>query len=648
MKSPWDEHSLKSLPISIINPLIDRGCSVEVLSLDWQTLPILEKYHSETTNREKQIAHFFSKINAKKKREEVLAEFIKFLLRKDDFTLFKHCIKTLSEKGANVMVDSPVYDHDKYVENPIPLASYLIVNHIDQKYLSYLMQYTPDFQDNVLTRIEQGGRKCFSICPLTWGVYKGSASFVNMLLDTPRYRRFQKQLNTMTWPREGTYPIHIATKRGNIEILELLIKKGANVNQVDKNGNAPIHMAVKQKNPKILELLLDNGANINHLNRRGNAPIHLVFERYSAKEQTLALLVKREADVNLCDREGKTPLDYLGRVGMTIDPELCETLVSKTEKFSQETVDNLVYSYPNLSSLILSKYQNPLIFSNFDVYFHSKKPEKSITIPGNKFHINASEPDELDKKAKESGANVLEAQIILVASDMTHKKGGKHRRKMVTVPVTHWNSTQVLHIRDFYKEKQKHPPRYQGLLEDVLNTMPPSEHQKIKAMHKCKTHKFHTTFHCTERALYKFLMKEEQLQNLIAKVERQCFRRKSLKFYAVIIDIHSTKYLCCPCEQSIPLMYGPKSEFVKQLGGMIKKQGHHLPSKGLRTLVRFSAKGPGKNKKTLKYNDHLYQTLCLKRYSNPENMVVMQATSSELVNDDTKTSKFTSRKALTK
>lgn len=609
-----DERRLESLPISVLDTLMNCGCSVDALDLHWQIPPILEKYRLEKTQRKKKIATFFARIKDQEIRAKVFRLFLKALISKDDFSLFKYTIETLSEQGVNVMMENWVWDSDqsKSIYTLIPLASYLLINRVDQKYLTYLMPSKPNFKDDVLARIEEGGRKRVAICPLTSGVHEGSAEFVEILLTDPKYRRFPEKINTECWPSRGFYPIHIAAERGD---------------------------------PKVIKLLLNKKANIDQLNTQGRAPIHILIESSKNHTEALSLIIKRGANVNIPNMNGMTPLESgSSRLSSTT----CRDLILRGALLTQVIVEKVLFAHPDLSSLVLAKYKKPLFFANFDVHFPSKKPEKAIDIPGNAFHMLASKPDQLDEKAKEMRANVLRARVVLVASDIAHKKGGDHRRKIFAIPIHTYE--KALHIKDFYKKIQDNPPRYEGFLEDVLKATPKEDHQKIIAMHQSHTDAFHRTYHCSEWSLYKHLMKEEVQQRLVKEVESRCPNRSPLKFYAIVIDVHSTRYLCATCEKSIPLMYGPKSRFTKNLSDLIKKREHLLPSKTLRTLVRFSAKGPGKGQPLIKKEQHIeeWKQLDLKRYSNPENMAIMQATSSVLSREDLPETGFSSHQRLTK
>ena len=70
-----------------------------------------------------------------------------------------------------------------------------------------------------------------------------------------------------------------AVEKENSEIVDYLIKKGANVELAnEKDGWTPLVYAIVRANFKIVKLLVDNGANINVLcSYEGNALTPLMF-----------------------------------------------------------------------------------------------------------------------------------------------------------------------------------------------------------------------------------------------------------------------------------------------------------------------------------------------------------------------------------
>ena len=51
------------------------------------------------------------------------------------------------------------------------------------------------------------------------------------------------------------------------------------VNITDPTGDTPLHWAVENANVEVSQLLLENGADVNHANRRGDTPLHAAASR---------------------------------------------------------------------------------------------------------------------------------------------------------------------------------------------------------------------------------------------------------------------------------------------------------------------------------------------------------------------------------
>lgn len=103
-------------------------------------------------------------------------------------------------------------------------------------------------------------------------------------------------------------PLCFACKNQNIELIQILLDSGADINIVDYEqlGTTPLIIACQQGNTDIVRLLLDSGANINLDCELGFTPL----TNACAYEQIeiVRLLVERGADVNLPCLEGENPL----------------------------------------------------------------------------------------------------------------------------------------------------------------------------------------------------------------------------------------------------------------------------------------------------------------------------------------------------
>lgn len=129
------------------------------------------------------------------------------------------------------------------------------------------------------------------------------------------------------YDRYGAGLIHIASKRNtpeHIEIINLLIEKGADVNMKDGDGNTPLHIAVDRGHIDIAKELLKRGADINAQNIHngrsrgarfgqplrmwnGNTPLHLAS--ISKKVKMVKLLLNAGADITIENSSGYTPAD---------------------------------------------------------------------------------------------------------------------------------------------------------------------------------------------------------------------------------------------------------------------------------------------------------------------------------------------------
>ncbi|KJV77903.1 ankyrin [Orientia tsutsugamushi] len=116
------------------------------------------------------------------------------------------------------------------------------------------------------------------------------------------------------------YTLHSAIQDGDIKKVKQLINKDITlVNSKYKDGTTALSVALKYKNLPIAEILLSNGANVNAQDNDGHTALHLVvdtiqvyyefFEKYPTYcNDHIALLLKYNADVNIEDSQGNTPL----------------------------------------------------------------------------------------------------------------------------------------------------------------------------------------------------------------------------------------------------------------------------------------------------------------------------------------------------
>ena len=113
-----------------------------------------------------------------------------------------------------------------------------------------------------------------------------------------------------TTDKNGTTALHIAVEQGNLEIVKLLLQKGANVNLQDKAKRTPIFMLENnlgnevEGTLEILQFLISKGADVNVQNEEKETP--LMLAAYEEDFEAVKILLKAGANPNLTDNENET------------------------------------------------------------------------------------------------------------------------------------------------------------------------------------------------------------------------------------------------------------------------------------------------------------------------------------------------------
>jgi Ankyrin repeats (many copies) len=106
-------------------------------------------------------------------------------------------------------------------------------------------------------------------------------------------------------------PLETAVSRGCVpEILNSLIKAGADVNAVNRFGLTPLHQAAHDH--IAVAVLIAAGADVNSRCKYGTTPLHTAASRRAA--DSVAAMAAAGADVNATMKDGCTPLHLAAKV----------------------------------------------------------------------------------------------------------------------------------------------------------------------------------------------------------------------------------------------------------------------------------------------------------------------------------------------
>src|SRR5438552_10322438 len=120
----------------------------------------------------------------------------------------------------------------------------------------------------------------------------------------------EKQPNLVkTHSPDGFSPLGLAVFFGQKHVAEMLLAKGAPVNEASKNAMKvmPLHSAVAGQHTDIVRLLIDHGADVTACQTEEFTPLHQAAA--NGQMEVAELLLSRGAKVDAKTQKGKTPLD---------------------------------------------------------------------------------------------------------------------------------------------------------------------------------------------------------------------------------------------------------------------------------------------------------------------------------------------------
>ncbi|KAN0042015.1 hypothetical protein ACTFIV_004574 [Dictyostelium citrinum] len=89
------------------------------------------------------------------------------------------------------------------------------------------------------------------------------------------------------------------------EVFDILIKKGVNVNAINKNGESPLHKAIFNTTVAqgMITLLLENKSNVNIVNKNGESPLHYCVRM--GRADLVSILLQYGADRSAVAKDNK-------------------------------------------------------------------------------------------------------------------------------------------------------------------------------------------------------------------------------------------------------------------------------------------------------------------------------------------------------
>ena len=101
---------------------------------------------------------------------------------------------------------------------------------------------------------------------------------------------------------DGLSALHIASHRGHVAIVRILLEREVNIDERDNNGRTALQMAAINGHEAVVQLLLQRGACINACDALGRTALH--WAALQKHEAVLRVFLDAGADGNICDTNG--------------------------------------------------------------------------------------------------------------------------------------------------------------------------------------------------------------------------------------------------------------------------------------------------------------------------------------------------------
>ena len=122
-------------------------------------------------------------------------------------------------------------------------------------------------------------------------------------------------LTMLLWTRTSDAPVADAAMRGEVDVVRVLLRQGADVNAAQGDGMTALHWAAEKGDVEITAMLIFAGANLEAVTRLGDyTPLHLASK--AGQGPTAETLLEAGADPNVKTLTGAArPLHFAAAAG---------------------------------------------------------------------------------------------------------------------------------------------------------------------------------------------------------------------------------------------------------------------------------------------------------------------------------------------
>ncbi len=153
-----------------------------------------------------------------------------------------------------------------------------------------------------------------------------------LIIDDPFTITFDQEKTL--YAREGQSALNIASWGGRVQIVKLLLDKGADLTAKDSDGCTALHLATDTGCVEVVKLLLDKGAGVTAKDRYGCTALHFASKKGGV--EVVKLLLDKGADLTAKDWYGCTALHFATESNQS----LLASKKNSTENLNSSPVDD--------------------------------------------------------------------------------------------------------------------------------------------------------------------------------------------------------------------------------------------------------------------------------------------------------------------
>src|SRR6266702_3376122 len=204
-------------------------------------------------------------------------------------------VKLLLEWGANVN------EQDKNNATPLDVAS----DYKNPEIIRVLL----DHSAKAKTETDIGETTLHGVSCVKYESQEDEVPVAQLLLEC--------SVDVNTQHKDHRTPLHLASYHGKLEIVRLLLDRGANANATADNGESPLHKVSKGKyesqedGVRVAWLLLERGGDVNAQRKDHWTPLHLAC--YNGKLDIARVLLDRGANANAEADNGESSLHKVSK-----------------------------------------------------------------------------------------------------------------------------------------------------------------------------------------------------------------------------------------------------------------------------------------------------------------------------------------------